>query len=101
MVTPTKKDTKSTIVSKKILVDRISAKKVVQKHALNKSQIELVINDFLSEVKKSLIHGEEIRLPSYFSFKTVMTKPRVGMNLQTKQKMTISAKRVPKIAFSK
>lgn len=103
MVTKSKKETKviSTIVSKKTLVDRIHEKKVVQKHSLTKNEIELVINDFLIELKHSLIQGEEIRIPSYFSLKTAITKERVGMNLQTKAKMTIPAKKVPKIVFSK
>jgi DNA-binding protein HU-beta len=94
------KVTKSTIISKKILTERIQLKLVSKKHSLTKSQVESVLTEYLEETKKALIKGEEIRLPGYFSFKTTITKPRVAMNLQTKQKMTIPAKRVPKIKFS-
>ena len=104
MVTKTNKKlikSKTIKISKSTIVNRIYEKKVVQKHNLNKSQIELVINDFLIELKHSLVHGEEIRLPSYFTLKTVITKPRVAMNLKTKDKMNIPAKNLPKIVFSK
>lgn len=90
----------STIVSKKILTERIGGK-LSKKQNLNKNQIEAVLTEYLEETKKSLIKGEEIRLQGYYTFKTAITKPRVAMNLQTKQKMTIPAKRVPKITFSK
>jgi len=35
-----------------------------------------------------------------FSLKTATQAARVAMNLQTKKKMTIQAKRVPKVKFS-
>jgi nucleoid DNA-binding protein len=41
-----------------------------------------------------------MRFPGYLSLKTTIQKPRVAMNLQTKKKMTIPAKRVPKAKFS-
>jgi nucleoid DNA-binding protein len=52
------------------------------------------------ETKKSLIKGEEIRLRGYFSFKIAMTSLRIVMNLQTKKKMNVPSKRVPKCKFS-
>jgi DNA-binding protein HU-beta len=89
----------TTIVSKKILIDRISDQ-IGKKNQLNKQQIEAVLTEYLEQTKNSLIQGEEIRLVGYYSFKTVTQKARVAMNLQTKQKMNIPAKRVPKIKFS-
>lgn len=94
-----KSNSKSKLVSKKTLTDRIS-EKIGKKHSLTKNQIEAVLSEYLEETKKSLIKGEEIRLPSYFSLKTIIQKPRVAMNLQTKKKMNIPAKRVPKVKFS-
>ena len=91
--------TKTTLVSKKTLTERIS-EKIGKKHSLNKQQIEAVLSEYLEQTKQSLINGEEIRLPGHFTLKTAITKPRVAMNLQTKQKMTIPAKRVPKVKFS-
>jgi DNA-binding protein HU-beta len=92
--------TKSIITGKKQLTDRIANNLNQQKIKLNKSEIEAVITELLAETKKSLIKGEKVRFLGYYSLKTTMTKPRVAMNLQTKKKMSISAKRVPKIKFS-
>jgi DNA-binding protein HU-beta len=91
--------TKPTLVSKKTLTERIS-EKIGKRVNLTKNQIEAVLTEYLQQTKQALINGEEIRLPSYFSMKTAITKPRVAMNLQTKKKMTIPAKRVPKVKFS-
>jgi len=87
--------TKSIITGKTQLTERI-AKKV----KLTKNEIDSVITNLLEEIKKSLLKGEEIRLQGYFSFKTTMTSPRMAMNLQTKKKMKVPAKRVPKCKFS-
>ncbi|CAG8773478.1 8829_t:CDS:2, partial [Ambispora leptoticha] len=62
--------------------------------------ITRIIEEFLEETKKSLLKGEEIRLQGYFTLKTAMTTPRIAMNLQTKKKMKVPAKRVPKCKFS-
>ena len=84
---------KTKIVSKTILAERIIA-------GISKKDKEIIISKFLEEINKALINGEEIRLPNHFTLKTVITKPRVAMNLQTKKQMTIPVKRVPKIKFS-
>jgi len=99
MAKPVKSNQPSKLVSKKILTDRISTN-LNKKHSLTKIQIEAVLSEFLEQVKQSLIKGEELRFPSYLSLKTTIQKPRVAMNLQTKKKMTIPAKRVPKCKFS-
>jgi DNA-binding protein HU-beta len=96
----TTKSTKPTIITKKVLTERIQLQLASKKIALTKAETEAVLNQYLEEIKQSLITGEEIRFPGYFSLKTAITKPRVAMNLQTKKKMTIPAKRVPKIKFS-
>jgi DNA-binding protein HU-beta len=98
--TTTTKAVKPTIITKKTLGERIQLKLVSKKIALTKSQTEAVLTEYLEETKQALIKGEEIRLPGYFSLKTAITKPRVAMNLQTKQKMNVPAKRVPKVKFS-
>ena len=87
--------TKSTITGKKQLTERISKK---TKYPQN--QVSKIIDEFLSETKKSLLKGEEVRLQGYFTLKTTMTTPRMAMNLQTKKKMKVPAKRVPKCKFS-
>jgi len=85
----------TTITGKKQLTERIS-----KKTKTPQNQVAKIIDEFLEETKKSLIKGEEIRLLGYFSFKTTMTSPRMAMNLQTKKKMKVPAKRVPKCKFS-
>ena len=86
---------KSTITGKKQLTERI-AKKI----KTPQNQVTKIIDEFLLETKKSLIKGEEVRFLGYFSLKTAITKPRMAMNLQTKKKMKVDAKRVPKCRFS-
>jgi len=86
---------KTIITGKKQLTERIS-----KKTKTPQNQVVKIIDEFLLETKKSLVKGEEVRLIGYFALKTAITKPRIAMNLQTKKKMTIPAKRVPKCKFS-
>ena len=92
--------TSVSIVGKAKLAERVYNSKG-RKLSLTKAQIEAVVSGVLEETKKSLLKGESIRFPGYYSLQTVVQKPRVAMNLQTKKKMTIPAKRVPKVKFSK
>jgi len=87
--------TKSIITGKKQLTERIS-----KKTKTPQNQVAKIIDEFLEETKKSLLKGEEVRLQGYFTLKTAITKPRIAMNLQTKKKMKVPAKRVPKCKFS-
>src|SRR4051794_31128983 len=87
--------TKSTITGKKQLTERIA-----KKTKTPQNQVTKIIDEFLEETKKSLLKGEEVRLLGYFTLKTAITKPRIAMNLQTKKKMKVPAKRVPKCKFS-
>ena len=85
----------TTIAGKKQLTERISKR---TKYPQN--QVSQIIDEFLEETKKSLLKGEEVRLQGYFTLKTTITKPRMAMNLQTKKKMKVPSKRVPKCKFS-
>jgi len=87
--------TKSLITGKKQLTERIAKK---TKYPQN--QVSKIIDELLEETKRSLLKGEEVRLQGYFTLKTATTKPRIAMNLQTKKKMKVPAKRVPKCKFS-
>jgi len=84
-------------LSKKQLIDRISNSLRLD---LTKTEIETVLAELLEQTKKALVKGEEVRFLGYFSLKTVLTKPRMAMNLQTGKKMKVPAKRVPKCKFS-
>jgi len=83
------------ITGKKQFTEKIS-----KKTKFPQNQASRIIDEFLLETKKSLLKGEEVRLQSYFTLKTAMTTPRMAMNLQTKKKMKVPAKRVPKCKFS-
>jgi DNA-binding protein HU-beta len=88
------------ITGKKQLTERISTSLSKKRAGLTKNQIEAVLTEYLEETKKALLKGEEVRLQGYFTLKTTITKPRIAMNLQTKKKMKVAAKRVPKCKFS-
>ena len=99
VIKKTAKKTATSIVGKSKLAERVYNNKG-RRLSLTKSQIEAVISETLEETKKSLLRGESVRFPGYYSLQTVVQKPRVAMNLQTKKKMSIPAKRVPKAKFS-
>ncbi|CAG8605774.1 7538_t:CDS:2 [Ambispora gerdemannii] len=82
---------KSLITGKKQLTERIAKK---TKYPQN--QVITIIEELLEQTKKALVKGEEVRFIGYYSLKTTMTKPRMAMNLQTKKKMKVPSKRVPK-----
>jgi len=82
----------ASIAGKSKLAERVHGS-IGKKHSLTKIQVETVINELLEEIKKSLVKGEEVRFPNFFSLKTFMAKPRTAMNLQTKKKMLIPAKK--------
>ena len=86
---------KSLITGKKQLTERIS-----RKTRIPQNQVARIIDELLEETKKALVKGEEVRLQGYFTLKTTITKPRIAMNLQTKKKMKVPSKRVPKCKFS-
>ena len=100
MVKKTNQKPKTTIASKKLLAERVSANLKKQRINLNKIQTKAVISELLEEIKTALIKGEEVRLIGYFTFKTTMTTPRMAMNLQTGKKMKVPEKRIPKVRFS-
>jgi len=87
--------TKSVITGKKQLTERIS-----RKTKTPQNQVGKIIDELLEETQKALVKGEEVRFLGYYSLKTTITKPRMAMNLQTKKKIKVPSKRVPKCKFS-
>lgn len=76
------------------------AQRVAKSTKISQIQVETILTELLEQTKKALIKGEEIRFIGYYSLKTAMTSPRMAMNLQTKKKMKVPSKRVPKCKFS-
>ena len=48
-----------------------------------------------------LVAGEEISIPGFGKFSVVTRKARTGLNPQTKKKIKIPAKKVPKFTGAK
>ena len=93
----TTKTVKKQIASRKVLIDRIFDNIDLN---ITKASAESLVSKFLIEINRSLIKGEEIMFLGHFTFKTVTQQAKIAMNLQTKKKMNIPAKRVPKAKFS-
>src|SRR3954452_19334412 len=91
---------KKIILGKEALAEKTSNSLKKKGIKINKPDIEQVIEGMLEEIKNALVKGEEVRFLGYYSLSTTIQKPRVAMNLQTKKKMNIPAKRVPKAKFS-
>jgi len=90
-----KKNINMTTIGKKSLVQRVA-----KNTKISQVQVETILNELLVQTKQALIRGEEIKFIGYFSFRTMVTSPRMARNLQTGKKMKVPAKRVPKCKFS-
>lgn len=95
-----KKNTKSiSTVGKTTLGERMFISNGKQ-YSLNKNQMTEIIDLLLKEIILSLKKGEKIMLPGFFSMMIVVRNPRVAMNLQTGEKMTIPSKKAVRIKVS-
>ena len=70
--------------------------KVAKDTKYSKTTTEAVLNSFLGTVVKTVKRGQEVRLVDFGTFCAGKRKERNGVNPQTKEPMTIPAKRVPK-----
>lgn len=61
---------------------------------LNKSECKILIEDFLDEIKNSLINNEEVKLSGFGNFELINKKERPGRNPKTGEDVTITARRV-------
>jgi DNA-binding protein HU-beta len=72
------------------LVEKVAAT------GLSKKAAEAAIDAFTQSIVKALKKGETVTLVGFGSFKVVKRKARTGVNPQTKEKIKIKAKKVPK-----
>lgn len=79
------------------------AKLLLEKNRALTSQANAVktIDAFIEVVTNTLKSGGTISLQGFGTFKTVNRAARIGRNPLTGEKVSIPAKRVPKLAFSK
>ncbi len=61
---------------------------------LNKSECKILIEDFLDEIKNSLINNEEVKLSGFGNFELINKKERPGRNPKTGEDVTITVRRV-------
>ena len=83
-------------MTKAELVDKLAEKGEITKK-LASDTIDLVF----SSISDVLVAGEEISIPGFGKFSVVTRKERTGLNPQTKKKIKIPAKKVPKFAGAK
>lgn len=71
-------------------------KKLADEAETSKAKAELVLNAFISHVTVLLKRGDKLTLPGFGTFHVTKRAAREGINPQTKAKIKIPARRVPK-----
>lgn len=74
---------------------------IATKSGLSKKDSELALTAFLSSVEDTLANGDKVTLVGFGTFETVHRAEREGHNPQTKEKITISAKKAVKFKAGK
>ena len=74
---------------------------IADKTELSKKDIELVIDTMTEEVTKVLKSGEKVTLTGFGTFRASKRAERIGINPQTKEKITIPAMTIPKFTAGK
>lgn len=71
-------------------------KKIADEAGISKAKAEVVLNAFIKQLMALLKKGDKLTLPGFGSFYVAKRAAREGINPQTKAKIKIPAKRVPK-----
>ncbi len=66
---------------------------VADKTGESKAQAGAFVDATFAAITDALIHGDEVKLPSFGSFQVVMTAARVARNPQTNQEVKVPAGR--------
>ncbi len=83
-------------MTKAEMVDKLAEKGQMTKKLASES-LDLVF----SVISDVLVAGDEISIPGFGKFSVVTRKARKGVNPQTRKKIKIPAKKVPKFAGAK
>jgi nucleoid DNA-binding protein len=75
--------------------------KLAEKGEITKKLASDTIDLVFSSISDGLVAGEEISIPGFGKFSVVTRKARTGLNPQTKKKIKIPAKKVPKFTGAK
>ncbi len=71
-------------------------KKLADQGEVSKAKAEVMLNAFISNVTALLKKGDKLTLPGFGTFLVTKRAAREGINPQTKAKLKIPARRVPK-----
>ena len=74
---------------------------VAENADMTKKDAEKVIKAFIDVVTEELKKGEKVQVVGFGTFEVSERAERVGMNLQTRQPMTIPASKTPKFKAGK
>jgi DNA-binding protein HU-beta len=83
-------------MTKEELIQAISKKTGISKTAAGEC-----FNVVFDEITKALSQGEEVSLPGFGKFGVSFRKERMGINPQTKEKITIQARKTPRFKAGK
>ncbi|MFH0960753.1 MAG: HU family DNA-binding protein [Pseudomonadota bacterium] len=75
--------------------------KLAEKGNITKKLASESIDLVFSSISDVLVAGEEISIPGFGKFSVVVRKARTGLNPQTKKKIKIPKKKVPKFTSAK
>ncbi|NPV89884.1 MAG: HU family DNA-binding protein [Firmicutes bacterium] len=76
-------------------------KKMAEKTGFKKKDVELVLKTFTETVGESLASGDKVQLTGFGTFGVRDSKPRVGRNPQTGEKIKIKARKSPYLRVGK
>ena len=74
---------------------------VAEKAELSKKDAEKALKAFVDVVSEELVKGEKVQVVGFGTFEVSERAERVGMNLHTRQPMTIPASKTPKFKAGK
>ena len=83
-------------MTKNDLIQAISKKVGISKTAASEC-----LNVVFDEITKALSQGKEVSLPGFGKFGVSFRKERMGINPQTKEKITIQARKTPRFKAGK
>ena len=86
---------------KKNLTRKTLTNKLYQNLGLSKNISSNLVSDVFEEIMVGLASGQDVKISSFGTFKTIRKKARIGRNPKTKEEAKISARRVVAFRASK
>jgi len=83
------------------MTKRELAQKLAEENDLSKAKSEQIIELIFGEITKGLKEGKEVAIPGFGKFAVANRKQRIGLNPQTKEKITIPASKKVKFRAAK